>query len=122
MEIPPEVLRAALEEYIAFGPATRRPAGERLAARLPPEQRAAGAAALAVAGQAVAAAESLAKEYLDGRRSQASITRELEVRYPWLYDDSPAEARPWWRLWPPPPDRHDLARRLAHFGWWVSIM
>ena len=105
MAIPDDVLRTALEEYIAFGPATRRPAEERLRARLPADAGALADEALAEARAAVAAAEQLAREYEARRRSQRSCAQELARRFPWLGGDAGG----------------DLALRLAHFGYYLVI-
>jgi hypothetical protein len=101
MDIPDDVLRVALEEYIAFGPRTRRPAEERVGERLPNVATATRAAALAEARRAVALAEALAREYVDGKRTQGEVVAELRRAVPWAAE---------------------LAPSLGHFGYHLVIM
>jgi hypothetical protein len=109
MAIPDDVLRAALEEYIAFGPRTRRPARERLRERLPAEPDAVLDEALATAREAVDVAYQLARECSERRRSQASIVKELARRIPWVAAGSKGTS-------------DDLVHHLAHFGYFLVIM
>lgn len=104
---------------MAFGPDAARPLEERIARRLPelpPEQR---RRALDVAREAVHAAESLARESAYGPRAESSVPRELLERFPWL---RLPEARPraWRRLLSAVlGEDRDLARRLAHYGFYL---
>ena len=124
MPVPDEVLRAALEEYIAFGPQRVQPVEERLARRLPltaPEER---SAAIAVAREAVGVAEALAREYVSGSRTQDAVVAELARRYPWLHVASASTPRSWWcrlAFWTRAPEA-DLAAQLGHFGYYLVIM
>jgi hypothetical protein len=102
-----ELLRAALEERIRMGPETRRPVEERLAARAAGSTDLDRTAALAEAKRAVAAAESLAREYQANRRSQKAAVAELRRLFPWL-DTGDSGA--------------DLAAKLGHFGYYLVIM
>ena len=104
MDLPPRVLRAALEEYIRLGPETRRPVEERLRARVPELSESASADALAAVRAAVKASEDLAKECLDGRRKEASVAALLRERFAWL-GEPPADA--------------ELTQRLAKFGFYL---
>lgn len=121
--IPDEVLRAALEEHIAFGPDRKRPAEERLARRLPLVPPATRRAALEAAGEAVEVAYELAREYTAGGRTQASVEAELARRFPWLRAGPPAARRPWWRRLPfwSRAREADLVVRLGHYGYYLAI-
>jgi hypothetical protein len=105
MTLSPLALRAALEEYIRAGPEARRPVEERLGARLPELSPAELAAALAGARTAVAASERLAKECMDGYRSERSVAAALREQFPWLGKRRLFDA--------------GLARRLAEFGFYL---
>lgn len=102
------LLQMAVEEYIRMGPEIRRSQSERLAKRARQASQAERAAALLQAGRAVEAAESLAREYQDGKRTQADCVAELRRRFPWLDDGAPKAG--------------DLAVRLANFGYYLVIM
>jgi hypothetical protein len=107
--IPPlELLRAAIEERIRLGPETRRSVEERLAARAPGSTDLDRMAALAEAKRAVAAAESLAREYQAHQRSQNAAVAELRRLFPWLDTTDAGGA--------------DLAVELGHFGYYLVIM
>jgi hypothetical protein len=103
-----ELLRAALEESIRMGPETRRPVEERLQARAPGATDSDRAAALVEAKRAVAAAETLAREYQAGRQSQKAAVAELRRQFPWLNVSEAA--------------RGDLAEQLGAFGYYLVIM
>ncbi len=91
-----------------MGPDARRSVDERLKARAPESADVDRAAALVEAARAVAAAEALAREYQEGRRSQNAAVAELRRRFPWL-DTTDA-------------DGADLAARLGSFGYYLVIM
>lgn len=125
MELPHDLLRSALEEYIAFGPQTVRSPEDRLASRLPHHQPADRRAALIVAREAVAAAEELAREYADGRRTQASVSETLLRRFNWLIDPALPQRQSWWRqllTHGTTRAQPDLVTRLANFGFHLVIM
>ena len=105
MTVSPLALRAALEEYIRLGPEARRPVEARLGARLPELSPAEVAAAIAAARTAVTASERLAKECMDGYRSERSVAAALREQFPWLGER---------RVFDP-----GLARRLAQFGFYL---
>jgi hypothetical protein len=91
-----------------MGPETRRSLEERLEARAPESSDLDRTAALAEAKRAVAAAESLAREYQAGQRSQKNAVAELRRLFAWL--DTPDAGAA------------DLAAKLAHFGYYLVIM
>jgi hypothetical protein len=121
MTLTDAVLRAALEERIAFGPETRRPLAERLRARLPGEDSETLALALGEAQRAVTGAEALARECVAGYRTQAEVVAELCHQFPWLTSNAattgPRRAPAARRDGTP-----DLADRLGHFGYYLAIM
>jgi hypothetical protein len=90
-----------------MGPESRRPIEERLQVRAPGSTNLDRVAALAEAKRAVAAAESLAREYQADRRSQKAAVAELRRLFPWL-DTGDGGA--------------DLAAKLGHFGYYLVIM
>jgi len=91
-----------------MGPETRRSVEERLEARAPGSTDVDRTAALAEAKRAVAAAESLAREYQANRRSQKAAVAELRRLFPWLNTDGAGSA--------------DLAAKLGHFGYYLVLM
>src|SRR5512132_226003 len=105
MTVSADALRAALDEYMRVGPESRRPLEERLGARLPELSPADLAAAIAGARTAVSASERLAKECMDGYRSERSVAAALREQFPWLGERRLFDA--------------GLAGRLAHFGFYL---
>ena len=91
-----------------MGPETRRSVEERLQERASEATDTERSAALAEAKRAVAAAESLAREYEAGRRSQKAVVAELRRLFPWLDTTNAGGA--------------DLAAQLGHFGYYLVIM
>src|SRR5688500_10100017 len=121
-EVPGDLLRCALEEYIALGPNTVHSPEDRLARRIPRYSAEARSAALVVAGEAAAAASGLAREHEAGVRTYESVVQTWEQRFPWVVDPAPPEPRPWWlRLLTRGTTRKelDLATRLANFGFYL---
>ena len=103
VKLSPSLLRLALSEHIRMGPKTRRPVEERLSRRARNASTAERVAALRQARRAVAAAEALAREYQDKKRTQPEVYTELRRRFPWLGDG-------------------DLADRLGDYGYFLVIM
>ena len=88
-----------------MGPETGRSAADRLASRTPDVGDDERAAALAEANRAIAAAESLAREYQGGRRSQKNVVAELRRLFPWLDGGD-----------------NKLADKLGQHGYYLVIM
>ena len=88
-----------------MGPESRRSVEERLQARAPGATDLDRATALAEAKRAVTAAESLAREYEAGQRSQKAAVAELRRLFPWLDVGG-----------------GDLAAQLGQFGYYLAIM
>jgi len=86
----PDEFRIAPLTRIEFGPATRRPIGERLAERLPALTPADRAAALDTANQVISAAERLVREFRAGERAEDTIAAALLDSFPWLGADAAA--------------------------------
>jgi hypothetical protein len=119
MTLPGDVLRAVLEERIAFGPETRRPLTERVRGRVPALDAEMVALALREAQRAVTDAEALARESVEGVRTPAEVVAELRQRFPWLAGDvAPGSGRRTARRDGAP----DLADRLGSFGYFLAIM
>jgi hypothetical protein len=102
----PGLVRVALAELIRMGPETRRSADKRLADRAPKDNSQLRAAALAEAERAVKAAESLAREYVDGARTQDAAESELRRQFAWLADPALGD---------------DLTKRLGNYGHFLAI-
>ena len=109
MTPPAEVLRAALEEQIRMGPATRVPAAKRLAARLPAYSAEVQAEGMREAGRAIGLAEALARDYQAGNKTQTEVEAELRRQFPWLAVPEGAGGM-------------DLAAHLGHYGYFLVIM
>jgi hypothetical protein len=103
---PPGLVRLALEELIRMGPETRRSADNRLADRVPGANPQSREAAMAEAHRAVEKAESLAREYVDGTRTQDAAEFELQGQFAWLADPALGD---------------DLTKRLGSYGYFLAI-